>query len=209
MICDRPAALPRSLVGSHASTQDAFLEGVPNPYWPEWFWSWGDSRKRILFLVDCQALAGLFCGEMTLKDESFRRPCVRIMQSVKELWGSGWWPKRDTDCFVQWAPRRHNGPADHLANVAMDEKSRFQWQEESLRQKALDSRIAVTSDGGFRGRGAAASASAFIVWKLSIATRHAEPIAFSYQYWQQGRSAFEAEIIALDTAIRFVCERCI
>ena len=32
----------------------------------------------------------------------------------------GWWPKRDTDNLILWAPREYNVVADHLANAAMD-----------------------------------------------------------------------------------------
>ena len=164
-----------------------------------------NGRKRIIFLVDCQTLAGLLGGEMGLADDAFRLPCVRMTQCMKQLWDAGWWPKRDCHNYVQWAPRRHNGPADHLANLAMDEADNFTWQEDMNDNEALGNRVAVTSYGGFRGH-RVGSNSAFTVWKLSVASQKADPVAFSYAFWRQGRSAFEAEVVPLDRAMRFICD---
>lgn len=207
LVPERPAVPFQLLLQNERQPSIAFLENTPQPEWPDWFWHWGKGRKRIMLLVDCQALAGLVAGEMALKDDHFRTTCVRMMRCMHRLWHAGWWPKRDCDNYVQWAPRRHNRPADHLANVAMDEAGDFTWCEDLKIDRASLSRIAVTSDGGFRGK-MAGSSSAFIVWKLTVASRTAEPIAMSYAFWRCGRSAFEAEIVALDQALRFICEMC-
>ena len=79
------------------------------------------------------------------------------------------------------------------------------WRDDSV--KALGNRIAVTSDSGFRGKTAGSSA-AFVVWKLTVAARKADPIAICYEFWRNGRSAFEAEIVALDRALTFICNLC-
>ena len=67
----------------------------------------------------------------------------------------------------------------------------------------IPDQMIVTSDGGYRGvlKG---SASAFIVWALDFQQRRAQPIALSYSFWRNGRSAFEAEIVALDRAVQHV-----
>ena len=87
----------------------------------------------------------------------------------------------------------------------MDEADGLTW-EEGFSDEALGDRIAVTSDGGFRSQ-EHGSGCAFIVWWLVVSARQAEPIALSYAFWRHGRSAFEAEIVALDQALGFICKK--
>ena len=75
--------------------------------------------------------------------------------------------------------------------------------EEGVKSTTLGDRVAITSDGGFRSF-SQGSGCAFIVWKLDVCAKRAEPMAFSYEFWRNGRSAFEAEIVALDRAVSYI-----
>ena len=112
---------------------------------------------------------------------------------------------RDPSDYVCWVPRRFNASADHVANIGLDERSNFEWTEEAGNLKRYN-RLIVSSDGGFRrGYG---SASAWVIWKLDMQLKTAVPIALSHMFWYNGLSSFEAEVIALDSAISF-CIDCL
>ena len=51
---------------------------------------------------------------------------------MKTCWNLDVWPKRDSETYVQWAPREFNASADHLANVALDEQSSLDWEADDL-----------------------------------------------------------------------------
>ena len=135
-----------------------------------------------------------------MRDNYLRPPFVRMARVLHQIWECGWWPRRDTDDFVQCVPRHFNSSADHLANVALDGCESFSWQSDSARTLSETQRIVFTSDGGFRGSLHGSSAS-WIVWKLDVATKLADVAAFEYVFWRRGRSAFEAEMVALKGAM--------
>eukprot|EP00973_Karenia_brevis_P010711 1451227-Karenia_brevis.AAC.1 len=122
------------------------LEDTPEQEIQAQFWNWESGRRRILFLVDCQALANLANGEVELTDDKYRSSMVRIARHTKTLFDHASWPHRDDVGYVQWTPREYNKPADHLANVALEEKDSQSWIDDSVDWSRLN-QILVTSDG--------------------------------------------------------------
>ena len=197
------ALIPQPIVRARCGLPHS-VEDTPAASFPEWCWEWGDERvNRTVFLVDCQPLASIIGGHMALTDGYLRQPFARMARNLKIVFQSQWWPRRDRCDYVCWAPRRFNASADHLANVALDESGALRWEDDAI-APGVDAWLVVSSDGGFRGCGG--SAAAWIVWKLHSATKTADPLAMWYTFWRDGRSAFETEVVALDSALEYCVE---
>ena len=118
----------------------------------------------MLFLADCQSVAGVISDKTRLCDDFFRQPYLRMARNIQSIFAKQRWPRQDRDDYVRWVPRRHNAPADHLANVSLDESGDYSWKTDSFADDFRHDQLAVTSDGGFRGR--AGSSAAWIMWKI-------------------------------------------
>ena len=86
-----------------------------------------------------------------------------------------------------------------MANVALSNQDSLAWVDDTWTIPSEVANLIVTTDGGFRGRRSGSSA-AWIVWHVSCKDKTISPISINYCFWQHGRSAFEAETVALDSA---------
>ena len=75
-------------------------------------------------------MAGLLNGTDKLVEEHFRPPLARIARHICKGLHLGWRPQRDTMDFFLRLPRKFNAVADHLANIALQEKRSWSSPEE-------------------------------------------------------------------------------
>ena len=183
------------------------LDETPEPSWPDWIWEWGSGRVRVTVLVDNQAVANLLSGSSFLYGDSLRAPFVRMARSLQRMHATGTWPRYDRSPYVSWVPRRFNSVADHLANIALDDKECYSWQIDVKDRPLHHTNLVLASDGGFR-RQRKASSCGWALWSLDTIGRQAEMLAFGYSFWTSGKSAFEAEVLGLECALNGFCTYC-
>eukprot|EP00973_Karenia_brevis_P023709 3267625-Karenia_brevis.AAC.1 len=190
-----------------AAGEDWRKRGVIIPLWHPRLQTWTCSHKCITFQVDCKALADLLCGQAVLDDDSLRPMFVRMARGFARLIDAGWATRSPAAGFVEWAPRKYNVVADHIANVTMDRGQDWQLiRPQSLRESVeAGCNILVCSDGGKRETAASA---AWIAYACSLTTSSEYRFQILGQkgsYLQSCTSAFLAEALALEDAINSIC----
>ena len=156
-------------------------------------------------LFYCQALANLCNGYLTLTEGSYRPAFVRKSRSLKSVHANGFWALQDHESFINWIPREFNRPSDHSANIGLDSCDSDCWKDCRILWAHVE-KIIITCDGDFRGP-SVVSAAAWIVWGDDCHSRHLDVLAYGIQFWMQGRSAFEAEVVALESAMAFIARK--
>ena len=158
---------------------------------------WDDGVRRLQIQVDNQTLADLVNGCAVLKEEEYRPAFIRILRNLAKLVELGWSPRQSHAAMVVWHPRQYNNVADHFANHALEQQKA--WKDVVKLQG--HGRLKLCSDGGYTGTCGAAAYALF-----SMSDEKAELLATGGCYLQTCKSAFEAEVIGLDIALRDLLE---
>ena len=157
------------------------LDRTPAPCWPEWVWTW-----------DNQTTADLVNGV-------YMHPVfVRIVRHFQTFFSIGLWPRLDRLPYVSWVPRAYSNVADYLANVAFDER-----RSRSCTKGAIVSHgspLVLACDGGFRSKHAGSSLD-WALWQVDLCQRSYHNVAFGSSFWTGGTSAFQSEVLGLETAL--------
>ena len=167
---------------------------------------WECSRRRCLFVVDCQPVQRVSAGMAPLRDAVAQPVFEGVCANLVSILGAGWAPPKAWDDPVIWRRREKNIVADFLVNRTMD--SRLTWSKHvdlpaSVRSVS-DCNVVVHSDGGTRA--GSCSATGWVVevgspingvWQYSI-------LAISGTFISTPISSFLAEALALEEATLFV-----
>ena len=72
--------------------------------------------------MDNQTVVGIATGATPLEQDSLEPTCRRVGSSMFSLLGKRWYLQRDGCEFVMWRRRCYNKQADHIANVALQNR---------------------------------------------------------------------------------------
>eukprot|EP00973_Karenia_brevis_P038321 5283491-Karenia_brevis.AAC.1 len=104
---------------------------------------------------------------------------------------------------VVWRDRSWNKQADYIANRVMDTSQSYRYVYDGVKIRAQTGNIIIFSDGGLRraspGRKVAAAA-----WAAYLEERGCFTLVAFEGKMLETRSAFEAEVVALDLALQFM-----
>ena len=101
----------------------------------------------------------------------------------------------------EWRSREWNRQADFLVNRAMDEKASQHWTDATLFSLARTAHVLVFCDGGLR-RSTQDSAAGWAAY-VQIGGNF-KLFAYEAEALTNVQSAFSAEVIALDMALKFL-----
>ena len=111
-------------------------------------------------------------------------------------------PRLDSGHFIEWDPREYNSLADHAANMALDSDQEWsRYDLDAIRELNPDScNFRLSVDGAKRGDGSSSGGLAITAFLTSGAE-----ILICRAGCKFGilRSAFEAELLALEWGIIF------
>ena len=175
------------------------LSNIPDLCIPDAFKTWASDGKRVLFVTDNKTLAELINGRSDLIDISYRPAFLRIARALAMAFRAGWKPPQDVQDYCHWIPRKYNTTADHLENIALDSRSCWQDDLQSFNGD-LDS-VLVYSDGGFHHESRSSSAGV-AVFRVKRNPFSVTCIFRQYKFWSSGRSPFESEVVAMETAVQ-------
>jgi len=167
---------------------------------------------RVSFIVDCQTLSDITCGQLPINSKTYEPICERITNNLFQIMRNGQTFAKPSRPVV-WRPRSFNQLADELANKAMDTEMDLEWECE-VGVSWANKDILIFSDGGFRSKGNSASAAWVVIDKPTIPSctngQHgtAHIIAKGAIFLSDGcTSSFMAEAIALEKATLMVKNR--
>ena len=170
------------------------LETITEQEWHHNAYTWDKKHHGILILTDNQIIANLLNAEVVLYDETYEEHMHNMTNDLYSLWAQGYLPSRSWDSYVKWMPRKYNQTADTLCNRAMDNKQgeTNSWNQTPHGQNKVN--YILTVDGGHRINGDTAAG-----WAIWEKPEKGEPklIYIRSIYWQNGRSAFQAEVQAM------------
>jgi hypothetical protein len=177
---------------------------------------WDGCKGRLWIQVDCRAVAEILNGNAVLQADHTEAVFRRITKKFEELMEAQWFPRRDIDPYIVWAPREYNTVADHFANVAMDSMTMTLHWDETRMEKHLSTNgsFKLCVDGGLRmcpsdssrnvaGFGCALYAaiqSQLEGWTYTPVFMAAMPVT-------EIRSAFQCEVMALEWSLNEVGSR--
>jgi len=130
-----------------------------------------------------------------------------MARQIAKAYRAGWKPFRDNANFCCWAPREYNVIADHLANVASD--SGRNWKDPTVDLEGFDAEedgILAYSDGGFRDNRARSSSVGIAVFRVRPLQYTINCIFRQYEFWQGGRSSFEAEAVGMECSLNVISD---
>ena len=168
-------------------------------------WTTGLSNLQLEFVVDNQALAHIANGIGKISNDLYRAPLDWIRKHLLTICQHGFEYKSAFLDPVDWRHREFNTAADRVANCVLSRQGDVDTLDDAIVLECMRSAIGlqVFSDGGLaQGLGAAA----FVV----TAVHH---VNSSFEYSVLGargillrnaRSAFQAEVLALDIAIEYI-----
>lgn len=159
---------------------------------------WESSHDRFLFVVDCQPLQRLVCGQTALLNDHLRPLLHRVLDNLAEIVGFGFLPPVASNDPVLWAKREHNSVADHLCNKTMD-NMQGSWREERQVNCRRGDNVVIFSDGGTRST-CSASAWVLCVFLDRNGEKKLIPVVAGGLYFEKPISSFTAEAIALEHA---------
>ena len=166
---------------------------------------WGASRKRFVFIIDCQPVQMITCGHTPLKANELSKMFTKIIDRIDMVLGDDWLPPQAWDDPIIWRPRGRNTVADHLANYTMDSQKSwaecFEWPFPGRRLDECN--VMIHSDGGTRRHASSASAWILQVGTLSGTNWEVKTLAMGGTYHEKPMSSFTAETLALAEAALF------
>ena len=168
-------------------------------------WKRGLPRQQLELVVDNQTLANLANGEASVSNEYYRAPLDRIRMRLLYLFQHVFDYKADFLDPVDWRPREFNATADHAANCILQDSSDVDTRSQSGLLDTLNDAVAVQifSDGGYANNEGAA---AFVLTSVHDRGNHFETVIIGARgiLMKNARSAFHAEVTALDIATEFL-----
>ena len=169
-------------------------------------------KGRVSFIVDCQPLSEITCGQTPINNTIYEPICERIINNLFQIMRNGHIFMKPSQP-VEWRPRNFNQFADELANKAMDTGMDLEWESE-VGGSWCEKDILVFPDGGFRSKGDSASAAWVVVEKQTppVLTKGQRGMAYIIAkgavFLSSGcTSSFMAEAIALERATLMVRNR--
>ena len=161
---------------------------------------WNAGSRRIWVQTDNQMLEQV-CAGLARLDHPWMRPLfVRIGRHLHLLLTLGCLPRQNTTPFIEWDKREFNTAADHAANVALDVRRDWEWQDQGLiataRMQGTCLRVCV--DGARRGDAQSAGGMAVYAYQLPNQGR----LLFrAGKYFGHLDSSFLAEAMSMEWAL--------
>ena len=166
------------------------------------FWLRGVT-PQLEFVVDNETLAGLANLELKSDCVLYDHLVQHIQEGLGDLLTHYFVPKASFLNPVEWRPREFNTPPDTVCNWVLSRKADLlDLRRNDVTDKAMAGwSLQVHCDGGYRG---GAGAAAFVVHSYSPAGGGVERVGYYGAYLPSARSAFQAEIFALDNAVAWI-----
>ena len=178
-----------------------------------WLDSGSDARIQMEFVVDNATLADLSNGLVPIRHEHYRAPIQRIRLGIKDIFKTVQYKASFLEP-VDWRAREFNTAADHIANYILDQRMDVsRWDEDIvMRSREAICGVQIFSDGGYAARDGGVKSGAAAVVVILIPKNGGVQCAYlggwAGWYLAEARSAFEAEVIALDKAVEMMCSLC-
>ena len=127
----------------------------------------------------------------------------RIRSGLRVLYDSPFEYKGGYLPPVDWRPREFNSPPDVVCNWVLDGKADLDDLDLGPVVQAISQErcFQVHCDGGYKDGVGAAS---FVVHAIDPASGVVERLGYRGAFLSRARSAFQAELIALETAVQFM-----
>ena len=166
---------------------------------------WDGLSGRFVFVVDCKPLSEVMNGSAPLRQLELAPAFERMTADIFNIISIGWTPSSRHADPVVWHRREFNKIADFAVNYTMD--LGLDWEhcfKPPIDFKPTDANLVCHSDGGTRA-GQCSSAGWFleaIVVREDV--QYSFPIAMAGKFVNMRISAFSAEVMALEEAIKYV-----
>ena len=162
---------------------------------------------QLEFVVYNKALADVADGTAAVCNPFYQAPLDRIRQRLFDLYKHTFAYKAGFLDPVDWRPRERNASADYVANHIMSNKCDLNTFDEEIAVGTLWTAVAlqIFSDGGFAG-GAAAAAVVFVAIQAVGTSFQNTCLGARGYYLDSCRSAFCAEVLALEHAVEVVSQ---
>ena len=171
-----------------------------------WFNKGPQTNVQVEFVVDNASLADLANGVLAIKNDFYKAPVHRIRNRIREIFDVVQYKGLFLEP-VDWRPREYNTAADHIANYILDQgRDETSWEERVVLDNLDNIRgLQIFSDGGYAARGGrnkvGAAAVVIVVIPREGGADNAYIAGWAGWFLAHARSAFEAEVIALDKAV--------
>ena len=145
-------------------------------------------------------------GVLPISNAFYTAPVHRIRNGIKDIFDIVQYKGTFLEP-VDWRPREFNTAADHIANHILDHRrDEAVWKEEVVLERLHDILgLQIFSDGGYAARDGqervGAAAVVIVVIPRDGETENAYIAVWAGWYLKNARSAFEAEVVALEKAV--------
>ena len=164
---------------------------------------WLSGVPQLEFVVDNTAAAGLANIELSISNPLYESAVHSIRLGLRKVFSDLFRPKGGFLNPVEWRPREFNAPPDTVCNWVLAAGADMTDLDLNLGVDAVvaNKSLQIHCDGGYAQ---SVGAAAFVVHVFDPATGLMDRIGYVGIFMEQARSAFHAEITALDSAQKWV-----